>query len=135
MSVRRLATTTVLAGGFALAVPAAAHASTLPVAAQTGMTSGRLGPTLVALVSLIAMAIGGAALARPTGRFGNGGRGALVALGLGLISVVVGGVLAATADGGPGTGNGIVASFAAVVFGLVSIVLGGLALSRARRAV
>lgn len=39
----------------------------------------------------------------------------------------------AAADGGPGTGYGMVGRFMAVVVGLIAIVLGGLALARARR--
>lgn len=137
MSVRHLPAV-VAAGmlaGFALAAPAAAQASVQPAAAATGMTSGRIGPSLTALVALFGVVIGVLALTRSTGRIGTGDRGrrAIVALVSGLIGVVVGGVLAATADGGPGTGNGIVGSWAAMVLGLISMVLGGLALARSRR--
>ena len=41
----------------------------------------------------------------------------------------------AAADGGPGTGYGIVGGYVALVVGLIAVVLGGLALSRARRTV
>ncbi|MFC7447196.1 DUF6223 family protein [Rhodococcus daqingensis] len=138
MSVRNLlaVAAAALLGGVAFAAPAVAHASVQPVAASYGMTSGRLGPTLAALVGLIGVVIGGLALARSAGRLGTGGggRGAMAALVVGLISVVIGGVFAATADGGPGTGNGIVGALAAVLFGLIGTALGGLALSRSRRA-
>ncbi|MEU4343692.1 DUF6223 family protein [Nocardia sp. NPDC023852] len=134
MSVRHLlvATAVALLAGLALAAPAAAAVSVEPAATSYGMTSGRLGPTLTALVGLTGAVIGGLAL-RSAGRMGSGGRGPTVALVAGLISVVLGGLFAATADGGPGTGNGIVGAFAAVVLGLISMALGGLALGRSRR--
>lgn len=103
--------------------------SVLITAAVTGMTPGRLGPTLTALVGLLGVVIGGLALARRIGT-ANRRRGAIAALALGLISLVVGALFAVTADGGPGTGNGIVGAFVAVVLGLIGMVLGGLAARR-----
>ena len=47
--------------------------------------------------------------------------------------MVNGGLLLAIANGGPGTGNGVVGAAAAVVLGLIALPLGGLALSRSRR--
>ncbi|MFC9997301.1 DUF6223 family protein [Nocardia sp. NPDC127526] len=133
MSVRHLPAIVLAAliGGIAVAAPASA--SVQHSAAVTGMTSGRLGPTLTALVGLFAVVIGGLTWAR-AGRpgSGDGRRGAMVALVAGLISTVLGGVFAATADGGPGTGNGIVGAFIAVVLGVVGMVLGGLVLKRPR---
>jgi uncharacterized protein DUF6223 len=46
---------------------------------------------------------------------------------------VNGGLNLAVADGGPGTGNGVVGGAAAFVLGLVGLSLGGLALVRCRR--
>jgi uncharacterized protein DUF6223 len=51
----------------------------------------------------------------------------------GLLAVVNGGLLLAIANGGPGTGNGVVGAAGAVVLGLIAMVLGGLALARSRR--
>ncbi|SEL97053.1 DUF6223 family protein [Rhodococcus maanshanensis] len=135
MSVRNLfaAAAAALLGGVALAAPALADVSVQSVAASDGMTSGRLGPTLTALVGFTAVVIGALAL-RSAGRIGSWGNGPVVALVTGLISVVVGGLFAVTADGGPGTGNGIVGAFAAVLFGLIGVLLGALALARNRRA-
>lgn len=48
-------------------------------------------------------------------------------------ATTIGGLFAATADGGPDTGNGIVAAFAAVVSGLIGVILGGLTLNRSHR--
>lgn len=131
MSVRHLPTATAAAllAGFALAAPAAA--SVQQSAAVTGMTSGRVGPTLTALVGLVGVVAGVLALARG-GRIGlgDGRRGAWVALISGLISLVLGTFFAATAQGGPGTGNGIVGAWVAMVLGVLGAALGGLALNR-----
>ena len=45
----------------------------------------------------------------------------------------IGGLVVAAAEGGPGTGYGIVGGFMALVVGLIGIALGGLALARSRR--
>jgi hypothetical protein len=52
-----------------------------------------------------------------------------------LAGVVVGGLVVAAAEGGPGTGYGIVGGFAALAIGLIATVLGWLALARSRRTV
>jgi hypothetical protein len=102
-------------------------------------SSGRLGATVAAVLGLAATVIGGIALARAGGRSrpdagidatGPLG-GATVAVVVGLIATVLGGGFAATADGGPGTGNGMLGAIVAVVLGLTATILGGLA--RARR--
>jgi hypothetical protein len=56
-----------------------------------------------------------------------------VALVAGLIAVVNGGLVLAVADGGPGTGNGVIGGAGALVLGLIAMSLGGLALARSRR--
>ena len=48
-------------------------------------------------------------------------------------AVVNGGLNLAIANGGPGTGNGVVGGAAAFVLGLVALAIGGLALARCRR--
>jgi hypothetical protein len=53
-----------------------------------------------------------------------------VALVAGLIAAVNGGLNLAVANGGPGTGNGVVGGAAAFVLGLIALALGGLALAR-----
>ena len=50
----------------------------------------------------------------------------------GPIAIVVGVVLLITADGGPGTGNGVVGAALSVILGLVAVVLGGAARTRLR---
>ena len=112
-----------------LAAPAAAHVS---VAAGYELGSGRLVPSVAALIGLISVVTGGLALARSTGRIGTGR--IIVALAGGLISVVVGGLHAANSAGGFGTGNGLAGALVALVLGLTGVVIGGLALARSRRA-
>ena len=91
------------------------------------LTAGRLVGSAAALVALAGVIIGGIVLARPNGRR------SMMAVVAGLIGLIGGGVLVATADGGPGSGSGIVGGYAAVAVGLVATVLGGLALARSRR--
>ncbi|MEO3796871.1 DUF6223 family protein [Nonomuraea sp. B10E15] len=112
---------------------AAAHVLVQPVDAYT-FTSGRLWSVVGALLGLAGAVIGGLALARSARRIGNGGRrGAAVALGAGLACTVIGGLVVAAAEGGPGTGYGIVGGWVDLVVGLIAMVLGGLALARSRR--
>ena len=102
-------------------------------AAITIFGSGRIGPTLTALLGLAGAIVGARALTAAR-RDGAPGGPALahrsVALPLGLAAVVLGVVFLAAADGGPGSGDGVVGSAAAIVFGLVAI---GLDRSAARR--
>ncbi|MET0135586.1 MAG: DUF6223 family protein [Kibdelosporangium sp.] len=116
MSVREL-----LADAYVLVQPTAVDAYTL--------TAGRFWSLLAALLGLAGAVIGGLALARA------GTRRAIIALVAGLACVAIGGLVVAAAEGGPGTGYGIVGGYAAIVVGLIATVLGGLALARARRTV
>ena len=115
-----------------LAAPAAAHA---PLAADGyDLGSGRLVPTLAAVVGLIGVLAAGWAFARSgRGSGGNAAGTAMVALAAGTVSVAVAGLHLASADGGPGTGNGVVAGVLSLVFGLAALVMGGLAWARSRR--
>jgi len=56
-----------------------------------------------------------------------------MALVLGSIGLVIGGLVVATADGGLGTGNGLGGGIVAMIVGLIGMALGGLALTRSRR--
>ncbi len=114
------------------AVLVAAGVSEPAATTVNGLTSRRLWATTIAVLALVGVVIGGLALARPAGRFG-GRFGAIVALVAGLIAAVNGGLNLAIANGGPGTGNGVVGAAAAVVLGLIATGLGGLALVRSRR--
>ncbi|MEV4604264.1 DUF6223 family protein [Amycolatopsis sp. NPDC049253] len=116
------------------ATPAAAQVSlqSADVGAYT-LTAARLWATAAALLGLVGAVIGGRALARSLRRIGSGGkRAAIVSLASGLTAVVVGALNLAVADGGPGTGNGVIGGAAALVLGLLAIVLGGLVAARSR---
>jgi hypothetical protein len=110
-----------------------------PVAASYEMSSGRLGSTVAAAAGLIAIVLGGLALARRTARTSRTGADSdgpvggawpdrsTMAMGLGLLGMALGGLVAATAEGGVGTGNGLGGAFLAMALGLIGVVLGGLA--------
>ena len=117
---------TALSGWFELAQP--------PTVGSFTLTTARFWATAAALLGLAGAIISGLALTRSARRIGNGGRrGAIVAIAAGPIAAIGGGLTLAMADGGPGTGNGVVGGAVAVVLGLIAIVLGGLALPRSRR--
>ncbi|PWK48370.1 hypothetical protein BC793_106400 [Actinoplanes xinjiangensis] len=94
------------------------------------LTTDRAVASAAALVALAAAIIGGLALARPAR---GGTRRPLIAVGAGILGTLAGVWVLATADGGPGTGNGVVGGYAGVAFGLLAAALGGLALARSRR--
>ncbi|MFG2340584.1 DUF6223 family protein [Streptomyces yangpuensis] len=115
----------------------AADATVHTVAADVYTVSvGRIGAVLSALLGLLGSVGGGLALARTTGR----GRvltrarrnGAVTALVSGPLAVAIGATVAATAEGGLGTGNGLGGAYVAILLGLTAITLGGLARSRTR---
>jgi hypothetical protein len=95
------------------------------------VTADRVVATAAALIALAGTIVGGRALARSAGS--NVTSRSFVALTAGVIGTFVGILVLATADGGPGTGNGVVGGFAGVVLGLIAALLGGLALRRSRR--
>ncbi|MEV4176627.1 DUF6223 family protein [Nonomuraea sp. NPDC049709] len=135
MSVRHLPATAAAAvlAIVGLATPAAAHVVAQPVGAYA-LTAGRLWSAVAALLGLAGVVVGGLALARSAGRIGNrGSRGAVVALAAGLACTVIGGLVVAAAEGGPGTGYGIVGGYVDLVVGPIAMVAGALALARSRR--
>lgn len=95
------------------------------------LTTGRLVSVIAALVALAGVVIGGLALARSTGRTRK--RWPVVALAAGLTGMLLGGLVVAAAEGGPGTGYGIVGGFVALAIGLIGTALGSLGLARSRR--
>ncbi|WP_328471113.1 DUF6223 family protein [Actinoplanes sp. NBC_00393] len=90
--------------------------------------TGRLLPTLLAVIGLAGVVLGWRAITRAQRNT------AIVALAAGLLSSIVGALHAANAAGGLGTGNGLAGAVLAVALGVVSLLLGGLALIRSRRA-
>ncbi|HMN28199.1 MAG TPA: DUF6223 family protein [Caldilineaceae bacterium] len=129
-----------LFGGLVYAVLVAAQVSEPSAITVYGPTPRRLWATTTAVLALVGVVIGGLTLARSAGRFGAASApsgfplGAIVALVAGLVAVVNGGLNLAVANGGPGTGNGVVGAAAALVLGLIAMVVGGLALPRSERA-
>jgi Family of unknown function (DUF6223) len=117
--------------GFTLAAHISAQQA--PVSAYA-LTAGRVWSLVAALLGVIGVIMAGLALAR-SGRVGNGKRAATVAVAAGLTCMIIGGVVVAAAEGGPGTGYGIVGGYVDLVVGLIAMVLGGLALARSRRTV
>jgi len=120
--------------GLVYAVLVAAHLSDPAASTVYGLTLRRLWATAAVLLALVAVVVGGLAVARPIGRFntGSGPVGATVAVVVGLIAAVNGGLNLAVANGGPGTGNGVVGGAAAFVLGLIAVATGALALVRNR---
>jgi len=116
-----------LLAGFVHVVLVATHLSQPAATTVYGLTARRFWATAVVLLALVGVVIGGLALARRR-RFG-----AIVSSLAGLIAAVNGGLVLAVANGGPGTGNGVVGGAGALVLGLVALVLGGLALARRKR--
>lgn len=123
-----------LFAGLVYVVLIAAHVSEPAVTTVYGLTLRRFWATTAALLALVGVIIGGFALVRPINRIGtaSGWRGA-VALVVGLVAAANGVLNVAVANGGPGTGNGVVGGAAAFVLGLIAIAIGGLALARSRR--
>ena len=99
-----------------------------------GPTSRRLWATAAGALALVGVIVGGLALARSIRRIGNGGRlAARVALVAGPVAAINGGLVLAVANGGPGSGNGVVGGAGALVLGVIGMALGALALRRSRR--
>jgi hypothetical protein len=124
-----------LFAGLVHVVLVAANVSEPAAATVYGPTLRRLWATTAAGLTLLALGIGGLALARPGSRIGtaSGPLGAILALAVGVIGAINGGLNLAVARGGPGTGNGVVGGAAAVVLGVIAVAIGGLALARSRR--
>ncbi|MHC5259370.1 DUF6223 family protein [Streptomyces sp. UC4497] len=97
---------------------------------STTLTADRVWATSAAGIGLIGVLVGGLALARRVG--GHERQAALAAQFAGLVAVVVGALNLALADGGPGTGNGVVGGGIALVLGAVAAVVGRLAQRRSR---
>jgi Family of unknown function (DUF6223) len=123
-----------LFGGLVHAVLVAAHVSELAATTVQGLTPRRLWATMAVAAAVIGVLIGGLAF-HPSSRFSTatGRLGAIVALVAGLVATVNGGLNLAIANGGPGSGNGVVGGAAAFVLGLIALTLGGRALVVRRR--
>lgn len=120
-----------LVAGLVHAVLQAAHVGEPATTVIHGPTLRRMWATSAAVLALVGVLTGSLALTRPAGRFGtaSGRVGSVLA---GVIAAVNGGLVLAVADGGPGSGNGVVGAAGAVVLGLIAAALGGFAVARSR---
>lgn len=120
-----------LFGGLVYAVLVVARVAEPAATTVHEPTVRRLWATGSAVLALVAVLAGRLALARPAGRFGTVSArfGTIVA---GAVAAVTGVLLLTLAQGGPGSGDGVVGAAAALVLGLIAVILGGLALARSR---
>jgi heme A synthase len=87
-------------------------------AASYGLTADRAWATAIAIIGVIGAVIALIALRRARkGTSSTRNRGTVVSAGLGVIAVAGGIMNLVLADGGPGTGNGVIAGAAAIVTG------------------
>lgn len=132
-TLRNAMTVTILIVGFNIAATEAAQPPDQASATVYTFTAKRMMASGAAVTGLIGAVIGALALTRSAAGTDNRRRGAILALALGLIGMVTGGLVVATAAGGVGTGNGVAGGFVAIVVGLIGMTMGGLALARSRR--
>ncbi len=114
----------------------AADVSTPANTTVYGLTPRRIWALTVILLALISLVIGWRTLRQSASNrisIFKGKRRAMVAIIMGLIAVINGGLNLATANGGPGTGNGVVGSAQALLLGLIGLVLGWVVLTRYKR--
>ena len=124
----------VLLGLVALATPAAADIAISQADAPAyTLTAGRLWSLVAVALGLIGVAIGVLARTRVLGGTKTQRRNAILAMLSGLSCSVIGGIVVAVADGGPGSGSGIVGGYLALLIGLLAMALGGRAMNQARR--
>ena len=127
-----MAAVAVLAG-LVYIVLVATHLSQSAATTVQGPTTRRLWATTASVLALISVVIGGLAMVR-SASFGTAARlGVILALAAGLVAVINGTLVLAFANGGLGSGNGVVGGAVALVLGLLGMIIGGLALSRSRR--
>ena len=97
-------------------------ANPVSAAVGVGVTPGRLGAIVAAVVGLLSVILGWRALAR------HGG--AVAALVVALIGVTLSGLHLVRSSGAIGTGSGRGGAIVALVLALIGMILGGLALAR-----
>lgn len=115
--------------GLVYVVLVATHLSGSAAMTVQGPTTRRLWATTASVLALMSVVIGGLAMVRSAGF----GLSIILALAAGLVAVINGALVLAVANGGLGSGNGVVGGAVALVLGLIGMIIGGLALSRSRR--
>jgi len=100
-----------------------------------GLTSKRQFALAALGLALVSVIFGWRSFRKSAIRISNlaGKKGVIVAIVTGLLAVIGGGLNLATANGGPGSGNGVIGSAQALVLGLIGMFLGALAMIRFRR--
>ena len=111
----------------------AAHLSQSAPTTVQGLTSRRMWAGATLILSFLGVVVGGLAVARSSTRSAFPRAGAIFAALAGIIAAFNGGMVLAVADGGPGSGNGVVGGAAALVMGVVAVVLGAWAFYRMSR--
>ena len=97
----------------------------------TGITSGRAKSLVGTAAGLISLIFGWRAKLRSKRNNGSGQTGALVALAVGLISIVLSVIhLSASYGAAFGSGSGKAGAIVALVFALIGVTLGGIAFRR-----
>ena len=124
-----------LFGGIVHMVLVLANVSKPAATTVYGLTPRRIWALTVIFLALVSLVVGWRIFRRAAGDVNilKGKRQAIVAIVLGLLAAINGGLNLATANGGPGTGNGVVGSAQALVLGLTGVVLGALAMRRFKR--
>lgn len=97
-----------------------------------GPTTRRLWATGAAAAGLASAIAAGLACFRPAGRYGRT-KLRFGAVSVGAVAAINGVLVLVFAEGGPGSGNGVVGGAAALVLGSAAVALSGLALARSRR--
>src|SRR5262245_48251753 len=99
-----------------------------PAAATVyGPTARRLWATTAGALAIAGLVVGGLALSASLRRGNDGRLKAIVALMAGMVAAINGGLVLAVADGGPGSGNGVVGGAGALVLGVIGMALGAFA--------
>lgn len=113
----------------------AAHVAEPAAVTIHGLTLRRLWATSAVVFALAGVGVGAIALVRSVSlRVTARLIAASAAVAAGLVGAVGGGLVLAVANGGPGTGNGVVGGAAALVLGLGGAALGGVTIFRSRTA-
>ena len=116
-----------LFAGLVHLVLVATHRADSAATTVYGVTYQRVWASVAAVMALASLVTGGVSLTRRAPRL------AIAAMIAGLIGAINGGLVLAVADGGPGSGNGVIGGAAAFVLGIVALAIGGFAVSRARK--
>jgi len=100
-----------------------------------GLTSKRQFALVALGMALISVVFGWRTIRKSTSRISvlSKKNGPIIAIITGMMAVIGGGLNLATANGGPGSGNGVLGSAQALVLGLTGMFLGGLAMVRFRQ--